>query len=213
MFTFHLGAQSNVYDIVDEKDNHSTEFEYKQVLTQFKATKKEITALKQENTQLLTVVFFFLSFLFSITTLFLFKLYRKQKLISHQLEKNELEKHALHTKLTHTIEEIEEKTSIITKNESVENLLTILNERHIDNNKWTKVFYYYNNINNGFINAVKQKHPKITATDLQFLVLMKLKYSIKEIAAIRNISESGVKMGKRRLVQKLGINHVSELKF
>ena len=147
----------------------------------------------------------------------IYRMFSKAKLLSHELKNTELEKQVVNAKLNQTIEKIKEKRKTIdalkstleknTKNdESKIKIMALLDQQYLDEQNWMKLIYHYDILNDGFTEKVKTKYHKITQNDLQLLILIQLGYANKEIASIRNITESGVKKSKSRLLLKMGLN-------
>jgi len=60
-------------------------------------------------------------------------------------------------------------------------------------------------LNSLFFNKLQLKHPKITRTDKEFCIYIKLAMTSKEIALIRNTTVNTVNVAKTRLRKKLGL--------
>jgi DNA-binding CsgD family transcriptional regulator len=61
-------------------------------------------------------------------------------------------------------------------------------------------------VNKHFYTRLKQNYPEISANDLKICALIKLNLSIKEMAAILNISPDSVKTARHRLRKKLQLS-------
>jgi len=57
----------------------------------------------------------------------------------------------------------------------------------------------------GFRNELLQKHPDLNKTDIQLCYLLRLELTNKEIAVIRNVAPTSIKIFKNRLKHKLGL--------
>ena len=62
-----------------------------------------------------------------------------------------------------------------------------------------------------FINEIKNRYPKLTQKDIDFLILIKLNLSNKEIATLINISYESVISKRYLLRKKMGICSDNEL--
>ena len=75
-------------------------------------------------------------------------------------------------------------------------------ERHFDNDDYWKEFQLkFANMHPDFISNIKSIHPQLTKKDIDFLILIKLNLSNKEIATLINISYESV-ISKRYLLRK-----------
>ena len=66
-------------------------------------------------------------------------------------------------------------------------------------------------LNTEFFHKLQLKHPKITRTDKEYCIYIKLSLSSKEIALIKNTSVNTVNVSKTRLRKKLGLNNNQEV--
>lgn len=64
---------------------------------------------------------------------------------------------------------------------------------------------YFEQINPAFFNTLKEKHPDLTANEIQLLSFFYLNLTTKEIAKLLNILPDSLKKKKHRLAGKLGI--------
>ncbi len=72
--------------------------------------------------------------------------------------------------------------------------------------EWSDFNIYFESINKHFYDRLKQAYPTISPNDLKICALIKLQLSIKEMAAILNISPDSVKTARYRLRKKLDLN-------
>ena len=72
--------------------------------------------------------------------------------------------------------------------------------------EWSDFNTYFEGINQHFYMRLKQAYPSISPNDLKICALIKLNLSIKEMAAILNISPDSVKTARYRLRKKLELN-------
>jgi DNA-binding CsgD family transcriptional regulator len=85
-------------------------------------------------------------------------------------------------------------------------------ERFFDNEDYWKEFQIkFMNMHPNFINEIKNKYPKLTQKDIDFLILIKLNLSNKEIATLINISYESVISKRYLLRKKMGICSDNEL--
>lgn len=75
-------------------------------------------------------------------------------------------------------------------------------ERHFDSDDYWKEFQLkFANMHPDFISTIKSKYPNLTKKDIDFLILIKLNLSNKEIATLISISYESV-ISKRYLIRK-----------
>lgn len=72
--------------------------------------------------------------------------------------------------------------------------------------EWSDFNAHFESINKHFYTRLKQAYPDISQNDLKICALIKLNLSIKEMAAILNISPDSVKTARYRLRKKLQLN-------
>ncbi|WP_445725481.1 tetratricopeptide repeat protein [Flavobacterium sp.] len=85
-------------------------------------------------------------------------------------------------------------------------------DRFFDNEDYWKEFQLkFINMHPNFISEINKRYPKLTKKDIDFLVLIKLNLSNKEIATLINISYESVISKRYLLRKKMGINSDSEL--
>jgi DNA-binding CsgD family transcriptional regulator len=110
---------------------------------------------------------------------------------------------------------------ILEKNQLLDEIKTILHKKEptaesdlkklvtkytIQDNNWKDFDHYFESVNKNFYTRLKQKYPEISTNDLKICALIKLNLSIKEMAAILNISPDSVKTARHRLRKKLQLS-------
>jgi DNA-binding CsgD family transcriptional regulator len=66
-------------------------------------------------------------------------------------------------------------------------------------------------VNNAFFDKLRRTYPGLSPAELELCSMLRLGYSVKEIAAIRNIEPASVRIGKTRLKKKLGLGPDEQL--
>lgn len=90
---------------------------------------------------------------------------------------------------------------------SKDNQLSKIISKGLNHDKeWEDFNSYFESINKNFYARLKQAFPEISPNDLKICALIKLNLSIKEMAAILNISADSVKTARYRLRKKLQLN-------
>jgi tetratricopeptide (TPR) repeat protein len=123
------------------------------------------------------------------------------------------------------------------KNEMLENILEHLNlykelkenptlsklikelKSHVKTDgNWDEFFTHFEEVNQGFVKNLKQKHPELNTNDLRFISYFYMNLTIKEIATLLNITVEACRKRKERIGQKMGLlpemdlyDHISNL--
>lgn len=114
------------------------------------------------------------------------------------LQKNEL------------MQELKEKLDG-TSSQNNNDLAKILSKGMNHDKEWQNFNTHFESINKNFYDKLKQNYPDISPNDLKICALIKLNLSIKEMAAILNISPDSVKTARYRLRKKLQLNSEDNL--
>ena len=85
-------------------------------------------------------------------------------------------------------------------------LVKIISKGMVQDKEWVDFNTHFEQINQHFYTRLKQAYPTISGNDLKICALIKLRLSIKEMAAILNISPDSVKTARYRLRKKLQLN-------
>lgn len=105
--------------------------------------------------------------------------------------------------LLHELKERLEGNAAIEKDQSINK---IINRWLNQDKEWSDFNRYFESINKNFYTRIKQAYPDISPNDLKICALIKMNLSIKEMAAILNISPDSVKTARYRLRKKLQLN-------
>ncbi|MGQ2985446.1 tetratricopeptide repeat protein [Flavobacterium sp.] len=73
------------------------------------------------------------------------------------------------------------------------------------NHEWENFLIHFEEVNPGFINRLKEKHPELTLNDVRFIIYLYMNLSIKEIASMFNITPESCRKRKERIVAKMNI--------
>jgi len=86
----------------------------------------------------------------------------------------------------------------------------ILNNINPENNLqaiWQKT----NEMNREFYQQLKQQHPGLLKNELDFCGLIRMNFSMKDIAILKEVALKSVNMARYRLKKKLGLEHENDL--
>ena len=98
-----------------------------------------------------------------------------------------------------------------TNNSALKHTVTQL-QRVIDNNEaWQDFSTYFEQRNDAFIAALRDKHPELTANEIRFLSLIYINLSTKEIASLLNITPEYCKKKRQQLARKIGFENSKAL--
>ena len=85
-------------------------------------------------------------------------------------------------------------------------------QRAIDNNEaWQDFSTYFEQRNDAFIAALRDKHPELTANEIRFLSLIYINLSTKEIASVLSITPEYCKKKRQQLAKKMGFENTKAL--
>lgn len=70
---------------------------------------------------------------------------------------------------------------------------------------------HFEEVNQGFINKLKQLHPDLNSNDIRFLSYVYMNLSMKEISIIFNITPEACRKRKERIVKKMGLDENIDL--
>ena len=95
--------------------------------------------------------------------------------------------------------EVVEKLNSIAPNESKHIVLS--------DNDWAELEVFLDGVENLFVSRLKQKYANLSQTDLQLMMLLRLKLSQKALASIYCISEKAIKQKLFLYKDKVGIKN------
>ncbi len=125
-------------------------------------------------------------------------------------KKKELTTHALHlARKNEVLENLKQQAQELKTAQNTggyQHLIRTIDFDLQDDNNWENFSNYFQQVHKDFNSKIKEQYPKISATELRFLSLVKMNLSSKEIASILNISNEGIKKARYRVRKKLGLN-------
>lgn len=115
--------------------------------------------------------------------------------------------------------------SISTRNELIEDIIkslseskeiahnSILQKRIIElkryfnrQSEWDNFFTHFEEVNQGIVEKLKEKHPNLTSKDIRFLSYVFMNLTTKEIASLFNITTEACRKRKERIIKKMNLN-------
>ena len=71
--------------------------------------------------------------------------------------------------------------------------------------QWDSFFTHFEEINQGFLDRLRSKHPKLTPSDIRFITYLYMNLSNKEIASLLNITPQSCRKRKERISKKIDL--------
>lgn len=125
-------------------------------------------------------------------------------------KKKELTTHALHlAKKNEVLENLKQQAQELKSEQNIggyQHLIRTIDFDLQDDNNWENFSNYFQQVHKDFNSRIKKQYPKISASELRFLSLVKMNLSSKEIASILNISNEGIKKARYRVRKKLQLD-------
>lgn len=102
------------------------------------------------------------------------------------------------------------KSSQVSKNNSLINHMESL-KNHLDkNDDWNDFVTHFEEVNQGFLMALKTKHPNLSVNDIRYISYVYMNLNNKEIASMLNISQDSSRKRKERITSKMELpDHVN----
>jgi ligand-binding sensor domain-containing protein/DNA-binding CsgD family transcriptional regulator len=112
--------------------------------------------------------------------------------------------------LKQELESFKESIDTSVKNKFLKLIKSV--EREIaDDENWQQLEMHLNEAHHQFIKRLRDKHPDLTNSNLQFCLFIRLNVNTKEIADIMNITVRGVEKSRYRLRKKLGLSSTDSI--
>ncbi len=77
--------------------------------------------------------------------------------------------------------------------------------------EWDSFVRHFEEVNQGFLNNLKQKHSSLNANDIRFISYLYMNLSLKEISSILNITPEACRKRKERVSKKLELKESTQL--
>lgn len=98
-----------------------------------------------------------------------------------------------------------------TENKNLNKLLIELKNHLKTDSNWDEFFTHFEEVNQGFIKNIKQKHPELNTNDLRFISYYYMNLTTKEIATLLNITIEACRKRKERVTKKLNLCETQDL--
>jgi tetratricopeptide (TPR) repeat protein len=73
-------------------------------------------------------------------------------------------------------------------------------------NEWDNFITHFEEVNQGFLNSLKSKHPTLTTNDIRYISYIYMNLSTKEIASMLNITQESCRKRKERVLSKMELS-------
>ena len=96
-------------------------------------------------------------------------------------------------------------------NTELNKILKQLNENVQPDEHWNSFFTHFEEVNQGFLKELKNRHPDLNANDIRFICYVFMNLSNKEICSIFNITQEACRKRKERIFKKIGLDNGESL--
>ncbi len=93
----------------------------------------------------------------------------------------------------------------LSKDASVVNHIKTLKDHLKTDAEWDSFITHFEEVNQGFLNTLKSKHPALTANDIRFISYIYMNLSTKEIASMLNVTPEACRKRKERISAKMDL--------
>lgn len=87
----------------------------------------------------------------------------------------------------------------------VAHIQSLKNQLKTDN-EWDNFITHFEDVNQGFLNSLKAKHPTLTINDIRYISYIYMNLSTKEIASMLNITQESCRKRKERVLSKMELS-------
>lgn len=77
--------------------------------------------------------------------------------------------------------------------------------------EWDNFVQYFDEVNHGLLNLLKERHDNLNANDIRFISYLYMNLSMKEIATIMNITPEASRKRKERISKKIKLTETEDL--
>src|SRR5690606_11781397 len=93
----------------------------------------------------------------------------------------------------------------ITTNTSLKSQINDLKKHLKKDAQWDSFFVHFEELNQGFLDRLRTRHPNLTPNDIRFLTFLYMNLSYKEIASLLNITPQSCRKRKERISKKMNV--------
>jgi len=96
-------------------------------------------------------------------------------------------------------------------NTGLNKILKQLNENVQPDEHWNSFLSHFEEVNQGFLTELKNRHPDLNANDIRFICYVFMNLNNKEICSIFNITQEACRKRKERISKKVGLDNGESL--
>lgn len=98
------------------------------------------------------------------------------------------------------------KLDVVSQNDAIKNQIKALKEHLRSNSEWDDFVVHFEEVNQGVLTLLKEKHPSLNSNDIRFICYVYMNLTLKEIGAILNITQEAVRKRKERIAAKMDVD-------
>lgn len=114
-------------------------------------------------------------------------------------------------RLVETIINDLEKSDNIKPSKEISDYIRRLKSLLKSDEEWDNFVQYFDEVNHGLLNRLKDKHENLNANDIRFISYLFMNLSMKEIASIMNITPEASRKRKERISKKIKLTNNEDL--
>ncbi|MCF6131692.1 tetratricopeptide repeat protein [Flavobacterium wongokense] len=93
----------------------------------------------------------------------------------------------------------------VSKDSKLDAHIQSLKDQLKKDNEWDNFITHFEEMNQGFLDALKSKHTTLTINDIRYISYIYMNLSTKEIASMLNITQESCRKRKERVLSKMGL--------
>ena len=131
---------------------------------------------------------------------------RLQRSLNHYKDKYDTEEQRILRRQAERLRQLEaHEQALVEELLRHDNLMKVLRKqpKFLGTEEWKKLALLTDNIYNRFTDRLKERFPQLTEVDLQYCILIKLRFTVSQIAILMAVSPSSVSQQKSRLKKRL----------
>ena len=131
---------------------------------------------------------------------------RLQRSLDHYKDKYDTEEQRIMRQQAERLRQLEaHEQALVEELLRHDNLMKVLRKqpKFLGTEEWKKLALLTDNIYNRFTDRLKERFPQLTEVDLQYCILIKLRFTVSQIAILMAVSPSSVSQQKSRLKKRL----------
>lgn len=98
------------------------------------------------------------------------------------------------------------KLPVVSQNNLIKDHIKALKEHLKSDSEWDDFIVHFEEVNQGVLAALKERHPQLNANDIRFICYVYMNLTFKEIGAILNITQEACRKRKERISLKMDLD-------